>query len=185
MAFFHVCTRVQDRNRTRKTPSTGTCRAWHCAGQTSRQRLPPSTMTMPGNPRRRRREHLFPFASRPPFAQSAWLQFSPFCSSTTLIARRWDAMGGPERRASGTTLWTVTAAETPAVTLADTSHPMSRLEACSTTLQQTPCSAMVVGVGFQPALQTPTGIENATTQSENSQSTPRQLSIAMSWRFLR
>ena len=38
---------------------------------------------------------------------------------------------------------------------------------------------MVVGAGFQPALQTRIGRENATTKSSNLESTSRPLTIAM------
>ena len=75
------------------------CRVRNCAGTTTRQSETLRTITLPGTPRRRRWEHLFPFASRPPFARAAWspsLQFTH--RTTTLLTRRWDAGGVPEGR---------------------------------------------------------------------------------------
>ncbi len=42
-----------------------------------------------------------PAAGQAAGARSAWSQFFPFCSPTTLIERRWDATGRPEGRAPG------------------------------------------------------------------------------------
>ncbi len=55
-------------------------------------------IVIPGTPRRKRCEHFFPIARRPPLARSAWSLSSPSCFPTMLIARRWDAGGGPEGR---------------------------------------------------------------------------------------
>ena len=78
------------------------CGVRNCAGTTTRHSETLRTITLPGTPRRRRCEHLFPSAKRPPFARSAWSQSFPFCSPTTLITRRWVAKGGPEGRSSKT-----------------------------------------------------------------------------------
>ncbi len=58
-------------------------------------------IVIPGNPRRRRSGASLPAAKEAAGARSAWSHSFPFCSPTTLIARRWTAGGGPEGRSSG------------------------------------------------------------------------------------
>ena len=82
---------------TRKSISTGACRARHCAGTTSRRPNALHTMPMPGNPRGRTIRHGSPGSEEGRRRASSMVTDVPATHrTTTLLVRRWDA--GPPRR---------------------------------------------------------------------------------------